>query len=126
MCETKDVCPKWNDPDSGFEADAAACTVDALVPDGFELAHGKRLSCDCSGADGDWSTAWACNQQPYTHWVADLQQSNATGVPSSVFRYAEMAQAASCHTIRMHNAGFSKFAELLGCFQLEKPLIGNI
>ena len=47
VCETKDVCPKWKDPDSGYEAPAEACTSDAMLPGGFELANGKRFSCDC-------------------------------------------------------------------------------
>ena len=79
MCENRDVCPTWRDPEGGFEAKAESCSSDALLPNSFELLHGKRLSCECSGQEGDWSTSWACNQQPYTHWVAEITQGNATG-----------------------------------------------
>ena len=48
VCETKDVCPPWKDPDSSYVAqNAEACTHDAMLPTGFELDSGKRFSCEC-------------------------------------------------------------------------------
>ncbi len=51
VCETKDVCPDWKDPDSGYVAPAEACTSDAMLPVSFELATGKRFACECRSGD---------------------------------------------------------------------------
>jgi len=51
VCEIKDVCPPWKDPDSGYVAQhAEACSYDAMLPTGFELDSGKRFSCECRSA----------------------------------------------------------------------------
>ncbi len=90
VCKGKDVCPLWTDPATGNRIAATGCSDDQLLPTSFELAHGKHLTCDCSGAKGDRSTAWACGQQPFTHWDATVLHLNGTGKCCSL----RMARAA--------------------------------
>eukprot|EP00208_Stichococcus_sp_RCC1054_P008188 CAMPEP_0206149676 /NCGR_PEP_ID=MMETSP1473-20131121/37907_1 /ASSEMBLY_ACC=CAM_ASM_001109 /TAXON_ID=1461547 /ORGANISM="Stichococcus sp, Strain RCC1054" /LENGTH=1805 /DNA_ID=CAMNT_0053547157 /DNA_START=182 /DNA_END=5600 /DNA_ORIENTATION=- len=84
LCKSADACPLWHDPDSGASIAATGCSSDRLLPTAFELLHGKRLTCACGGAAGDKTTAWACNQQPFTHWDATVTHPNGTDKPASL------------------------------------------
>ena len=82
MCKAVHVCPPTLVP-GGEDLQPAGCTSDQLYPTPYELVHGKPLSCNCGGLDGDEATKWACDQQPYTHWEINLQQQNSTGVSAA-------------------------------------------
>lgn len=53
MCKNREICPLWTDPDTGNRIAATGCSADQLLPTAFEVTHEKRLTCECSGADGD-------------------------------------------------------------------------
>ena len=70
VCQNKDVCPLWTDPDTGNRIAATGCSSDSMLPTNFELKQGKRLTCNCGGAPVSaplqdafqlfvqWSLAW--------------------------------------------------------------------
>lgn len=72
VCSTTDVCPSQQLPD-GKQQQPAACTSDSMMPNSYELDHGKTFSCMCGGLPGDASTQWACKQQPLTYWQFNMQ-----------------------------------------------------
>ncbi len=39
----------------------------------------RKLRVCCSGAKGDWTTDWACKQQPITYWIGEYKKVNETG-----------------------------------------------
>lgn len=117
MCKGKDVCPLWTDPATGNRIAATGCSDDQLLPTSFELAHGKHLTCDCSGAKGDRSTAWACGQQPFTHWDATVLHLNGTGKCCSL-RMARAARSLSRQTAaRAHGGGAPGLGLALCCVE---------
>ena len=58
---------------AGEELKPQSCSSGTLVPNAYELEHGKTLSCACGGIKGDASTSWACSMQPLTYWMFEIQ-----------------------------------------------------
>ena len=58
---------------AGEELKPHSCSSGSLVPNAYELEHGKTLSCACGGIKGDASTSWACSMQPLTYWMFEIQ-----------------------------------------------------
>ena len=58
---------------AGEELTPQSCSSGSLVPNAYELEHGKTLSCACGGIKGDASTSWACSMQPLTYWMFEIQ-----------------------------------------------------
>ena len=70
-----DFDPVWMDwhAPAGEELKPHSCSSGSLVPNAYELEHGKTLSCACGGIKGDASTSWACSMQPLTYWMFEIQ-----------------------------------------------------